>query len=477
VNGVYNALELASFGILVFSAIYVVMTFALVCISFAEMMLAKIDRGEFFVATETVRRNGISVIAPAYNMAPLIVASARALLGSDYDPLEVLIVDDGSSDGTSDALAAAFDLVDLPVGDGLALETAPITSMRVARNDARLVVVRKENGGRSDAVNAGLNLARYDLVAMVDADTLLEADALTRIAEEFAADPDNVVGVGGTIRITNGSLLDEAAIREARLAGSGVEASQTAEYFRAFFGSRIAWSAVNGLLIISGAFGAFRRDLVRSLGGLSKFTLGEDMELVMRLHHRLRPIHPGARIVYTPQANAWTEVPTGLSPLRGQRVRWHVGLLDNLRFHRTMFFRPRYGAVGLLALPYTLLFEVLGPLIQMLGYVIVVVLLIVHQISWWYAGAFLVIALVSAPIQTLGAILIEDVGYERYRGRDLIRLTGWALLETLWYAPLTAFWRTWATGLVLAGRRPDWGSIPRGASLQEELPATAPLHR
>jgi cellulose synthase/poly-beta-1,6-N-acetylglucosamine synthase-like glycosyltransferase len=436
VNGTYNALALASFGILVFSAIYVVASFALVSISFVEMMVAKTDRGELFVATETVRRSGISVIAPAYNMAPIIVASTRALLASGYEPLEVVIVDDGSSDGTPDALAAAFNLVELPVGGGLALETAPITSMHVARHDTRLVVVRKENGGRSDAINAGLNVARHDIVTFVEADALLEPDALTRVAEEFARDPDNVAGVGGTIRTTNGSR-------------------QTAEYFRSFFGDRIAWSALNGLLIISGAFGAFRRDLVRSLGGLSKFTLGEDMELVMRLHHRLRPVRRGTRIVYAPDANAWTEVPT----LRGQRVRRHVGLLDNLRFHRAMLFRPRYGAVGMLSLPYTLLFEVLGPLIQMLGYVIVVALLIVHQISWWYAGAFLVITLLSAPIQTLGAILIEDVGYERYRGRDLMQLTGWALLETLWYAPITAFWRTWATGLVLAGRRPDW--LPR----------------
>src|SRR5262249_9246460 len=199
--------------------------------------------------------------------------------------------------------------------------------------------------------NAGLNVARNELVAIVDADTLLEPDALRRIGEVFAADPDDVVGVGGTIRIANGAVVENGQVVRPPVSHSGVEAAQTSEHLRGFLGGRIAWSRLNGLLIVSGAFGVFRRDLVLFLGGLSKETLGEDMELVMRLHHQLRPTKPQARIAYAADATAWTEIPSALGPLRGQRIRWHVGLLDNLRIHRQIICRRRHGAVGTHPLP------------------------------------------------------------------------------------------------------------------------------
>jgi cellulose synthase/poly-beta-1,6-N-acetylglucosamine synthase-like glycosyltransferase len=256
-------------------------------------------------------------------------------------------------------------------------------------------------------------------------------------------------------------------------------ASQVGEYLRAFFGSRIAWSSVNGLMIISGAFGVFRRDLVRAAGGLSKQTLGEDMELTMRLHERLHPSRPETRILFAPDANCWTEVPPGLGPLRGQRIRWHVGLLDNLRLHRAMIGRRRFGAVGVLTIPYNILFEVIAPLLQVAGIFILVFLLAFGQIAWQYATAFFVAMFLAGQLQTGGAILIEDFGFGRYRVRDLVMIGYWGVLEIFWYRPLTAIWRTWATFLFLIGRRPGWGTIPRGAALAEapiEM-APAPLPR
>ncbi len=475
----YQALWFVSFAIFIFFALYTIATFALIGLSLFETALMKIERGEHFTPPPRLRRPGISLIATAYNMEPLIVVSARSLLAVDYEPLEIVIVDDGSTDGTTAALIEAFDLIELPVGDRMALPTAPITQSYVSRRDARLRLVVKENGGRSDAINAGLNIAGAELVAFVDGDTLLEADALKRIAEVFAADPDHVVAVGGTIRIANGAVIEEHAVKDPRLANSGIEASQTAEYLRSFFAGRLAWSRLNGLLIISGAFGVFRRDVVRAAGGLSTQTLGEDMELVMRLQHRLRPRLPRTRIAYAPDANAWTEIPVGFAPLRGQRIRWHVGLLENLRIHRQMICRRRFGTVGMLALPYTLLFEVCGPLIQVTGYGVLIALLAADHASWWYAIAFALVTVLAGFTQTAGAVLIEDVGYHRYRNRDLIVLAAWSLLEVLWYRPLTAVWRTWATVLFVSGRRPGWGSIPRGAAFhstpgRETVPAPLP---
>ena len=370
-----------SFAIFLYFVFYAVTTFGLICRSLYETVLTGLERGRQFTPPERMRRPGISLIAPAYNMAPLIAASARALLAADYDPLEVVIVDDGSEDGTTAALDAAFDLVELPVGDRMKIPTQPVLRYFVSRSDPRLRVLQKENGGRSDAVNAGLNVAHKELVAIVDADTLLERDALKRIVEVFAADPDNVVAVGGNVRVANGALIENNAVAVPHVARGGTEASQTAEYLRSFLGARIAWSAMNGLVIISGAFGVFRRDLIRDGGGLSLQTLGEDMEMVMRLHHQLRPQRPGTRIVHAADANAWTEIPTALGPLRGQRIRWHVGLCDNLRIHWRMIGRRRFGAVGLWSLPYALLFEAARPAAAATGMVIVVVLVGLHAID------------------------------------------------------------------------------------------------
>ena len=468
-----------SFVIFVFFVVYAVATFGLILLSLAETSLTKIERGDLFVPPARLRRPGITLIAPAYNTETLTVANARSLLAADYEPLEVVIVDDGSEDRTTPALVQAFDLIELPLGDRFAIPTAPIEEIYVSRRDPRLRVVRKRNGGRSDAINAGLNVARKELVAIVDADTLLEPDALRRIGEVFAADPEDVVAVGGTIRIANGAVIENGEVVRPRIPPAGVEATQTAEYLRGFLGGRIAWSRLNGLLIISGAFGVFRRDLVLSLGGLSTETLGEDMELVMRLHHQLRPARPQTRIAYAADANAWTEIPSALGPLRGQRIRWHVGLLDNLRIHRQMIGRRRYGAVGMFALPYTLAFEVVGPILQVAGYAIVITLTAIDQVSWEFAAAFFLVTILAGQLQTAGALLIEEVGFHRYRNRDLMLLGAWSLLELLWYRPLTALWRVWATVLVILHRRPGWGSIPRGAAFSEEpegelMPAPLP---
>jgi cellulose synthase/poly-beta-1,6-N-acetylglucosamine synthase-like glycosyltransferase len=204
------------------------------------------------------------------------------------------------------------------------------------------------------------------------------------------------------------------------------------------------------------------------------------MELVMRLHHQLRPQRPRSRIVHAPDANAWTEIPVALGPLRGQRIRWHVGLFDNLRIHWRMIGRRRYGAVGLWSLPYALLFEALGPLLQAAGMVIVIVLFGLHAINWPYAAALFVMMLLVGQLQTAGAILIEEVGFRRYTVRDLMVLAGWSLVELVWYRPLNVLWRLWATVLVLTGRRPGWGTIPRGAAFTETPEAAlapAPLPR
>jgi cellulose synthase/poly-beta-1,6-N-acetylglucosamine synthase-like glycosyltransferase len=462
-----EVLWIVSLLIFAFMILYAVTTFGLLGLSLYEAVQQKIERGVTFEPPRRALRPGISLIAAAYNEEQVIVSSVASLLASDYDPLEVVIVDDGSTDGTVERMIVAFDLVDLPVGDRFQLETEPVERLYISRADPRLYLACKRNGGPSDAINAGINLARQDLVAFTDADSIMDRDALSRIVEVFIADPDRVVGAGGAIRIANGCVIENGEVVEARVPWYGTQASQVGEYIRSFFGARIAWASINGLMIISGAFGVFRRDVVRAIGGLSKATLGQDMEIAMRLHERLRATQPGTRLAFAPDANCWTEVPPGLGPLRGQRIRWHVGLLENLRLHKKMIGRRRFGAVGVLAMPYSILFEVIAPVLQVAGAIIVIVLLVFDQIAWQYAIAFFLGVSLAGQLQTAGSILIEDVGFGRYRVRDLVMIACWSLLEVFWYRPLTAIWRTWATLLFLIGRRPGWGTIPRGVALAE----------
>jgi len=470
------------FSLLLFTlgVIYALVTLFLIGLSLYEALHRNIVLGEVYSPLPNrPLRPAITLIAPAYNEEAVIVPSVRSLLASDYDPLEVLVIDDGSTDGTTERLIEAFDLVPLPVGDRFQLETQPVERNYISRVDPRLRVVQKEHGGRSDALNVGLNLARNDLVAMVDSDSLLDRDALARIVEVFSSDPDRVIAVGGTIRIVNGAVIQNGKLVEVRVPWRGTQATQVAEYFRAFFATRIAWASMNGLLIISGAFGVFRRDVLRAVGGLSKATLGEDMEVVMRIHAQLRPGRPDAKVLFAPDATCWTEAPVSLGSLRGQRIRWHIGLLDNIGLHRKMIGRRRFGAVGLFALPYTILFEVLAPLLLIPSYVSLAVLLATDQIGWAFAVGLAIVLLLAAQLQTTGALLIEDVAFSRSRARDVLTVACWSLVEIFWYRPLTALWRTWATFLFLVKRRPGWGTIPRGVALAEAPTdvASAPLSR
>jgi cellulose synthase/poly-beta-1,6-N-acetylglucosamine synthase-like glycosyltransferase len=349
---VNDALVIALLVLFVYFTVYNLLTISLLAMSYGEMAwLVRGRQPRRSGLRPLSHRPGISVLVPAFNEQEVVVTTVSALLEQDYAPLEVVVVDDGSTDATFDRLDAAFDLVSIPIGTGLALQTAAPESLHVARRAPGLRVVRKANGGRADALNAGLSIARHELVAVTDADSLLEPDALIKALRPFEEHPDECLAVGGSIRVANRSRISHGRVEVARI-GRGVEAMQTLEYVRGFLGTRIAWSRLNGLLIVSGAFGLFRRETLIGVGGFLPSTMGEDMELTVRLHHRLRPGWPGARVLYAADAISWTQAPSRLSGLRGQRVRWQVGLLETVALHAAMLGRARYGASGMLALPY-----------------------------------------------------------------------------------------------------------------------------
>lgn len=417
----------------------------------------------------------VSVLMPAYNERAGIVEAVRAMASLRYPEYEVIVVDDGSGDGTLDVLAEAFDLVEVPkVMPYDVPVVGRVESVQVSTQGARnIVVVRKANGGRSDALNVGINFARYPLVCMVDADSILDPDALLHVTKPFADDPESVVATGGVVRAANGSRVRAGRIVEVRMPPQWLPRIQVVEYLRAFLIGRSGWSRINALLIISGAFGVFRRDVLVEAGGLSRDCIGEDAELVVRLHRVLADAGRRRRMVFVAEPTAWTEVPQTRAVLGAQRRRWQRGLTEILQRHRRMIGNPRYGAVGVLAMPWFVLFELLAPFVELAGHVYLLVVATIwtlqvtgqlppETLDARLALLFLAVSWGYSLLLTVASMTLEEFSFRRYpRKRDLLVALSAALLENLGYRQLTAWWRVRGTIQGLRQTAPEWGTMTR----------------
>jgi cellulose synthase/poly-beta-1,6-N-acetylglucosamine synthase-like glycosyltransferase len=384
----------------------------------------------------------ISVIAPAYNEAANIAESVRSLLMLNYPEFEVIVVNDGSTDRTLAVLVERFGLRPVPRSFEYAVPCRPIRAVYASPESPSLVVVDKDNGGKADALNAGLNLARHPLFCAIDADSVLEADALLRVVRPFVEEPGLTVACGGIVRIANGCEIRAGRVVGVRLPRRILPLVQVVEYLRSFLFGRMGWSALNGLLIISGAFGLFDRRAAVLAGGYAHDTVGEDMELVVRMHRRLREQGVPYRVAFVPDPVCWTEAPETLRVLRRQRNRWHRGLIDTVWRHRAMFGRPRFGIVGLLAMPAFVVFELLGPLVELSGYLIVPLCYWLGILDVRFMIVFLTLAVLYAILLSVSAVLLEDMAYRRYpRVRDLAVLALAGVAENLGYRQVTAWWR------------------------------------
>jgi cellulose synthase/poly-beta-1,6-N-acetylglucosamine synthase-like glycosyltransferase len=384
----------------------------------------------------------------------------------------VVIVDDGSTDGTFGRLRDAFDLVRIPREIPQDVPTrARVIDVHVPRDGrTRLVVVRKENSGRSEAVNLALNAATEPLVAMIDADSILEPDGLLRVTQPFTDDPTRVVAAGGAIRPVNGSRVVSGRIVNVRMPRQWLARIQVVEYLRAFLLGRTGWSRSGALILISGAFGIFRRDVVVEVGGLDPTSIGEDFELVLRIHRRLRDQGRDYRVAFVPEPVSWTEVPSTTGVLRSQRRRWHRGLWETLWAYRGMLLRPRYGRVGLVALPYYWVFELFAPLLELFGIIIVPLALVLGVVNIPYAVLFLALAYGLAILVTLSAMAAEEWSFHRHeRWRDLGLTLVASVLENIGYRQLTVWWRLEGWWASLRGRKQEWGVMTR-AGFEEQAP-------
>jgi cellulose synthase/poly-beta-1,6-N-acetylglucosamine synthase-like glycosyltransferase len=403
----------------------------------------------------------ISIVVPAYNEGAVIVDAVRALLGAHYPTLEVVVVNDGSKDGTVQALIDAFSLVPATRVPVARLETAEVKTILVSPDDDRLVVIDKLNGGKSDAINAGLCYARYPLFCTIDADTLIDDDALLRLVRPFQVQPDTVA-CGGIVRVVNGCTVERSRVTRVRMPQRMIENIQVVEYLRAFLSGRTGWARMGALLVISGAFGVFRRDLAVAVGGYDTTTVGEDAEFVVRLHRHCCDNDIPYRVTFLADPVCWTEVPRTMRTLCRQRNRWHRGLVETLYRHRSMIGRRRYGVVGVFAMPYYVLFEALGPVIEVFGYSVAVTSVALGLIDGSVALLLLLLSFSYGLVLSFGALIVEEHAFRRYRSwRCVGQLVVAAVVENFGYRQTFSFVRAWAFVSLIRAPRNHWGEMHR----------------
>jgi cellulose synthase/poly-beta-1,6-N-acetylglucosamine synthase-like glycosyltransferase len=393
--------------------------------------------------TESPLAPPITLLAPAHNEEKSIRVAIRNLLDLDYPELEVIVINDGSRDRTLEELQDEFKLRAVRVVYVREVPSAEIRGLYRSDVDPRLLVIDKESvGSKADAVNAGLNATTSPYVCIVDSDSILERDSLLRIMIPVLADPKHVVGVGGIIRILNGSEIQSGQLARVRLPRKSIEVVQVIEYLRAFLIGREAWAQGNMMMIISGAFGLFRTDLVRAIGGYRAKAIGEDFDLVARLHRHLLEKGMEYRIQFVPDPVCWTEAPSDLKSLGRQRARWQKGLLDTLLSNVDMLFRPRYGRIGALALPYLWIFELLAPVIELGGIVTIILAAALGALSRDFFIQFMIFGYAFATVISMGAVLQEELTYKRYNDwQDVARLVTYCFLEHFPYRQLHMMWR------------------------------------
>ncbi len=408
----------------------------------------------------------VSVIAPAYNEEKTIVDNIRALLSLYYNNFEIIIVNDGSKDNTFKLILEAYDLEKVNYFFDYRIPCKRIRGVYKSKNRSfkRLTVIDKFNGGKSDALNAGINISKNKLICSIDVDSIMEPDALLKMVKPFMEEKDRkVIGTGGVIRIANSCEIEGGQIVGIKLPSEFLPRVQVLEYTRAFLMSRMAWGKLNGLLIISGALGMFDKEIVISCGGYSITTVGEDMELVVRMRRYMSEQKKDYTLKYIPDPLVWTQVPSSLKMLGRQRNRWTRGTLETLIKHKALFFNPKYKILGMLSYPYWMVFEWLAPIIEFIGLVYFTFLIIFGQPNWYFFLLLLVFVYTFAVSMSTWAVLFEEMTFHKYKTRkDVLKLVFIGFLEPILYHPLTVYWSICGNIDYLRGKR-AWGNLEREA--------------
>ncbi|WP_318312834.1 glycosyltransferase family 2 protein [Flagellimonas crocea] len=405
----------------------------------------------------------ISILAPAYNEEANIVENVRSLLTVNYPSCEIVIINDGSKDGTLEKLIESFHLVkdDSIYYDVLPSQTIKQTYRSSFKSFKNLKVVDKMNGGKADALNAGINISKHDIICCIDVDCVLESDALLKLIKPFLNNEKKVIASGGIIRIANSCVIEDGKIIEVKLPEKFLVRAQIIEYFRAFLMGRMAWSRIDGLLLISGAFGMFDKETVIEAGGYNPKTVGEDMELLVRMRRLMRTRKVDYTVGFIPDPLCWTEVPPNWTVLQRQRNRWTRGTAETLWMHRGMLFNPKYGVLGLLSTPYWLFFEWFAPLVEFFGILFFIVLMILGQINWIFVLGFTMVSYGFAVLYSVTALFFEEFSFQQYKKTSYTyKLIFTAFLEPILFHPFI-LWASLKGNIDLIRGKKSWGNMSR----------------
>ncbi len=482
-----NIIEIFGYGIFIYSLLLLFFYFFIAVYSLGGIRanLRKNGVTDFRILAASTQLPGISILAPAYNESANIIENVRSLLSLHYNAFEVIIINDGSKDNSLQKLIRSYDLYKTTVFINEKLATKKIRGIYKSNNPVfhKLIVVDKENGGKADALNVGVNVARNQYIVCIDVDCILEQDALLKMIKPFLEETvAPVIASGGVIRIANDCTIENGKLVKINLPKKFLPRVQTIEYIRAFLLGRMAWSRLNGLLLISGAFGIFDKDIVIKCGGYNTKTVGEDMELVVRMRRYMLENKLPYTITFIPDPLCWTEAPSNYKILGRQRNRWTRGTIETLWLHKKMFFNPTYGLLGMVSYPYWFFFEFLAPVIEFIGFCICIILACFGLLQWHSFVLLLLCILSLGFLYSVFAILIEVLTFNQYKGKiDILKLVFTAFLEPFIFHPVVV-WSAIKGNIDYIRKRHSWGDMTRvglgstppvGELISEPLPEIA----
>lgn len=406
----------------------------------------------------------VSILAPAYNEGKTIIENVHSLLSIYYSNLEVIILNDGSKDDSLEQLIKVFELKKVDFFVNYQIPTQQVRGVYISKNQlySKLIVVDKENGGKADALNVGVNIATNDYLVCIDVDCVLEQDALLKMIKPFLEETKaTVIATGGVIRIANSCVIEDGKLVKVNMPKKYLPRIQSLEYIRAFILGRMAWSRLNGLMLISGAFGAFDKEIVIKAGGYNNKTVGEDMELVVRMRRYLEEKKQKYCVTYIPDPLCWTEAPESFEILGRQRNRWARGTYETLKIHRKMFFNPKYHLIGLLSYPYWFFFELLAPIIEFFGFIFFLFFAALGIIDWYFFFVYLLFVICFGYLYSAFAIYMEILTYNQYKKKsEVLSLILTALTEPFYFHPYVV-WSAMKGYFYLIRKNKGWGEMTR----------------
>ena len=472
--------DILTYGIFFYSALLLLsyLLIGLYSIGETQKYIHKNSFTDYRVLAASVHAPTISILAPAYNEGKTIVENVKSLLSIYYANLEVIIINDGSKDDCLEKLIKAYDLEKTEFFVNQQISTKEIRGIYKSRNSLyhKLIVVDKVNGGKADALNVGINVSSNNYLVCIDVDCVLEQDALLKMVKPFLEQKDKrVIASGGVVRIANSCVIEDGRLIKVKLAGDYLPRMQILEYIRAFILGRMAWSRLNGLMLISGAFGAFDKEIAIKCGGYNHNTVGEDMELVVRMRRYMEENKEDYIVTYVPDPLCWTEAPSTFQILGRQRNRWIRGTYETLKFHKVMFFNPKYRILGLLSYPYWFFFEMCAPVIEFFGFIFFFIFAWTGFLDWGFFLSFLLFIICFGYLYSAFAILMEVLTFNQYKRRiDILRLLLTALTEPFYYHPFVV-WSAIKGYLDLIKKKKGWGEMTRQGFAQKKTAIPPPV--